>query len=624
MPTKEAHAELEALLTYLKKARGFDFTAYKRPSLTRRIRKQMQNVNIDDYAAYRDYLETHPDEFNKLFNTILINVTCFFRDKPAWDYLAAEIIPRIVARAGSEGSIRVWSAGCASGEEPCTLAMLFAEAMDRESFRERVKIYATDCDEESLAKARSRRSTRAREVAEVPPDLLKKYFTAVPAGFQFDRDFRRGMIFGRHDLIQDAPISRIDLLVSRNTLMYFNADVQTRILARMFFALKEDGYLFRGRAETLHAHADSFEPMDVPFRIFRKTAQLNARQQLLAMVRGHRDGDENDDASSIGLRLEDVGFELDPAPQLILGANGFLVMANSAARALFVLTDRDLGRPMQDLEISYRPVDLRSLIDKTTATKRPTSMQGVVWPDVHGDKWIDVTVIPLLDPGGSLLGTKLVFMDVSGYKRLEKDVETARRDAESAYEELQSTNEELETTNEELQSTIEELETTNEELQSSNEELETMNEELQSTNAELETVNGEMILRGEEAARSNLFLQGILGGLRVGVVVVDLELRVMIWNHRAEDLWGLRETEVKGRHLLNLDIGLKTEHLKPMLRAAIAGEVKAAKNTFPATNRRGKMIQCEVTCTPMAMDGQEIRGAILLMDDAPLDPKSSQ
>src|SRR5579871_1553142 len=154
MNVPEVNPEFEALLEYLKSSRGFDYTGYKRSSLMRRIRKRMQKLQVEQFSDYQDHLEVHPDEFVPLFNTILINVTGFFRDPPAWEYLAHEIIPRILRAKGSDEPIRVWSAGCASGEEPFSAAILLAEALGAEAFRERVKIYATDVDEEALAKAR--------------------------------------------------------------------------------------------------------------------------------------------------------------------------------------------------------------------------------------------------------------------------------------------------------------------------------------------------------------------------------------------------------------------------------------------------------------------------------------
>lgn len=184
-----------------------------------------------------------------------------------------------------------------------------------------------------------------------------------------------------------------------------------------------------------------------------------------------------------------------------------------------------------------------------------------------------------------------------------------------AYEELQSTNEELETTNEELQSSNEELETTNEELQSTNEELETMNEELHSSNEELHTTNEEFRLRSEELNAANAFLASILTSLRCGVVVLDRDLLILAWSDKAEDLWGLRALEVQGQHFLNLDIGLPVQQIRQPIRTCLTAESDYTEITVNAINRRGKLIQCKVTCTPLLSRTQEIQGVILLMEE---------
>jgi two-component system CheB/CheR fusion protein len=220
----------------------------------------------------------------------------------------------------------------------------------------------------------------------------------------------------------------------------------------------------------------------------------------------------------------------------------------------------------------------------------------------------------MIGTDGALLGAKISFVEVTRYRRLQEELQTSKHELETAYEELQSSNEELETTNEELQSSNEELETANEELQSTNEELETMNEELQSTNEELETINTELRQRGEDLNHANALLKSILGGLRVGVAVIDRDLRVMVWNGRAEDLWGLRADEVRDRHFMSLDIGLPVDQLRQPLRACLAGESPQERVVLDARDRRGRPIRCEVTCTPLLNPEREIRGAIVLME----------
>jgi two-component system CheB/CheR fusion protein len=298
-------------------------------------------------------------------------------------------------------------------------------------------------------------------------------------------------------------------------------------------------------------------------------------------------------------------------------AAGNVTMINERARALFDLRSTDVGRPLRDLPLSFRPVELRSLIEKVEAERRPVMVKEIEMrghaADVH---WLDLSVAPIMQ-GDAMIGTVITYTDVSGYRRLQREVEQSQQELETAYEELQSTNEELETTNEELQSTVEELETTNEELQSTNEELETMNEELQSTNEELQTMNDELRQRGDDLNSANAFLESVLTSLKGGVVVVDRELKVLAWNEQAEQLWGLREGEVNGKHLLNLDIGLPVDRLKPALRNCFSGEGNGQRLVLDAVNRRGKSIRCEVQCSPLLGPDEEIRGAIVIMEEAP-------
>jgi two-component system CheB/CheR fusion protein len=297
--------------------------------------------------------------------------------------------------------------------------------------------------------------------------------------------------------------------------------------------------------------------------------------------------------------------------QVVLNPDGKLVFVNERAEALFGLLPRDLGRPFQDLELSYRPVELRSLLDQAASGRRAVWAQQVTW--VRGGEQLsfDVQVQPLLDDDG-VSGMSIVFHDVTVYRRLQDELERSNRQLESAYEELQSTNEELETTNEELQSTVEELETTNEELQSTNEELETMNEELQSTNDEFQSINEELRERSEELDAINAFMQSVLTSLRSGVIVVDRDLRVTVWNEPSEQLWGVRQDEAVSEHLMALDIGLPVEDLRQPLRLVLGGGADQ-QLTVDAVDRRGRAVRVRVAVSPLGSDDR-ISGAVLLFD----------
>jgi two-component system, chemotaxis family, CheB/CheR fusion protein len=231
----------------------------------------------------------------------------------------------------------------------------------------------------------------------------------------------------------------------------------------------------------------------------------------------------------------------------------------------------------------------------------------------------DAAVCPVFEEGGTLLGIRISFHDITEMRALQIELQHSKQELETAYEELQSTNEELETTNEELQSTVEELETTNEELQSANEELETMNEELQSTNEELQATNDELRARGNEVSRANAYLESIFTSMSSAVVVLDRELCVKVWNDRATDLWGVRADEVHQAHFLGLDIGLPVADLRQPIREVLNGQQERATATLPATSRRGRAIECKVSVTPLRGTERDPVGVLLFMEEIPAE-----
>src|SRR5262245_6923935 len=386
----------EELLTYLRRNRGFDFSGYKRTSLERRIRKRMEAVGIGTFPDYVDYLEVHPDEFVHLFNTILINVTSFFRDPPVWEYLGTEVVHRILAGKRDSEPLRVWSAGCASGEEAYTLAIILAEAMGLDAFRERVKIYGTDIDNDALNQARQASYT-LKDLEDVRPDLHEKYFEPNGDRRLFRKDLRRNVIFGRHDLMQDAPISRLDLLVCRNCLMYLNAETQTRILERFHFAVLDGGYMVLGKAEMLLTHGNTFNAVDLKRRVFQKVQRGSPRSRL--WLGGVGNGGEGNTSPLVNhIRIREAAFDSGAVPQVVVDANGFLTLANQHARGPFGLPPSDLGRPFNDLDLSFRPADLRPAIEQATSNGKPITLREIEWlRGPNESEFLDIQVTPLRD-----------------------------------------------------------------------------------------------------------------------------------------------------------------------------------------------------------------------------------
>jgi two-component system CheB/CheR fusion protein len=560
--------EFESLLSHLKSTRGFDVTAYKRSTLLRRIEKRLLAVGANSYADYLDYLEVHQDEFRQLFDLILINVTSFFRDAEAFDYLRTSVVPKVIEAAGG-GDIRIWSAGCASGEECYSVAILFAEAMGTESFRDRVKIYATDADEEALATARQASYTD-RQMEDVAEELRAKYFDHQNGRWSFKKDLRRSVIFGRHDLLDDAPISRVDLLLCRNTLMYFNHEAQAKIVHRFHFALREGGFLVLGKAEMLLNFVGAFAPVDLKQRVFVKLRMDLGAERLLT---GYPEREERMLLTGPPARLREISFDQDPTAQFVVDGKSHLLLVNGRARELFGLTTRDLGRPLQDLEVSYRPVELRSCIDQAHERRQVVHVREVAWPTPGGDpRYFNVQVTPIIDAADAPLGSKVIFTDVTRQRELQDELQRSRQELETAYEELQSTNEELETVNEELRQ------------------------------------------RGSDLSRSNVFLGGILRSVPLAVIVLNEQLQVELWNDVAADLWGLRADEVNGRHLFGLDIGLPVEQLKQPIAALMRHGDQRVDTQIDAINRRGRQIRLHVQCVGIG-SGELGRGVIILMQE---------
>ena len=287
------------------------------------------------------------------------------------------------------------------------------------------------------------------------------------------------------------------------------------------------------------------------------------------------------------LRLRETAFDLGPMAQLVVDSNGVLIVTNGRARSLFGMTQRDAGRPLQDLEISYRPVELRSLIEQSYKDGRPLTLENIERTFSDGRvQYLDVQVTPVLE-NGTCLGVSITFNDRTHYYKLREDLQRHQQELETAYEELQSANEELETTN----------------------------EELQSTNEELQTINEQLRQRTDEIKQTNAFLQSILGSLHSGVAVLDNKIDIVAWNNSAEDLWGLRADEVTGQSFMNLDIGLPVEKLKASIRSCLMEQGAFEEAVLDAINRRGKTFKCRVSCTPIISADREHHGVILMMEE---------
>ncbi len=372
----------------------------------------MRQIGVSDYSSYLEYLKHHPDELSSLLDTIFINFTGFFRDPDAWQYLADEVIPKIISQKKDCEPIRIWSASCASGEEAYTLALLFVEALGIEQYSQQVQIYATDVDEAALRQARQHRYTQS-DVVNVPPKLLNKYFEPTPQGYVFNPTLRRRVIFARHNLLEDAPISKLDLLVCRNTLMYFNYEAQVKILVRFHFALKNFGFIFLGKAETLVSRSFLFAPISIKHRIFTKGAKLESNDVLML---SNKKRQANKTQYFDYKNIWQSAFETNPIAQLVVDRDGILIGVNKSARTLLNLATNNLGHPLQNLQPLAQFVELNLKLEKSLQNRCRVEIKNTQWLTAKSISNLDIDIVPILDFERKFLGATITFTNITPAK----------------------------------------------------------------------------------------------------------------------------------------------------------------------------------------------------------------
>ena len=407
MNLPKSNREFEALLYYLKHERGCDLTGYKRSTLMRRFEHRMRSINIDSYDSYLHYLQSHSEEYQTLLEDVRINVTCFFRDSDAWSYLASDIIPRIIGNKQSDEPIRVWSAGCASGEEIYSLLILLAENLGIDSCLQRVQCYATDADEGAIKQARQG-TYSDREIAEISPDWVEKYFELTEQGYVFHPKLRRLIIFAKHDLEKNAPISKIDLLLCRNVLIYFHQEAQISILIRFHFALKQTGFLFLGKSETLVNRKQIFTPVHPLYKIYAKGSKLELEDHIVINPKFYKQ--QSSDSLSIQNHFWQAAFESSPVAQFAIDYNGRLVAANERANLLFELTVDDLNCPFQEIEPGKLIIS-HCFTQTFYRSRCPVTLKDVEHHTSRSTKYFDVAIVPVFNSQTSLLGSVLTFVE---------------------------------------------------------------------------------------------------------------------------------------------------------------------------------------------------------------------
>jgi two-component system CheB/CheR fusion protein len=579
-----ADEALREIITLLRVRTGHDFSHYKMPTLIRRIARHLQIHNLPDLPSYLDYLRENPDEIQSLLKNLLINVTNFFRDRNAFGALEHEIVPLLFEGKKGNDTIRVWSAGCASGEEAFSIAMLLVEYADRLDDPPKIQIFGTDVDEEAIVEARDHRYPESIE-ADVAPDRLKRFFNKEGIHYRIKKELREMILFAPHNVLRDPPFSRLDMIACRNLLIYLNRETQARVMEIFHFALVTNGILFLGVSETADHAPNLFAPVDKKQRIYSKRhsilGQLPPQMPLVGnwQMSSARAGKKSRPGAGL-FSLAEVHYKLleSLAPAAIMLNRNFEVqyMSESAGRYLQFKG----GEPSNNLLKLVNPdllPDLRAALFSAQRDGKVSRFDNVRAKIEGGEIFVNLTVRPADIDGETsdfLLVTfeeiKLSPEEATGEakhgrvlendERLETFVRRLEEDLRRTKAQLRATIEQHEVSIEELKASNEELQAINEELRSATEELETSKEELQSVNEELTTVNAEQREKNEETVRIYSDLQNLMGSTEIATMFLDRRLRIKRFTPAIADIFNVSPIDV-GRPLEHFTNNLEYSNL---------------------------------------------------------------
>jgi len=538
-PVAQPPNDLQAVLAILRSRAKHDFRGYKVGTLQRRIERRMGLRHIGGIAEYVEYLRAHPDEVDRLFQDLLIGVTSFFRDPPAFDELASTVLAGLIRRRDSDRPIRIWVPGCATGEETYSIAIVAAEQLAEAQSACRVQIFATDVDERALDIARA--GTYPESIAlDVTPRRLQRFFTRDDHRYTILKSLRESVTFAAQNIVSDPPFSRLDLVSCRNVLIYLEREVQEKLVALFHFALEPDGYLFLGNAESIATFEDLFAPISKPRRIFRRLTLGTVPQVELPAPRSPVDAhhlgtiSKPAPAPTVAAAADRQLLEhLAPAAVVVRGTGQIVRFYGAMDRYLHLPTGEATLNVLTLAHDALKPA-LRAALHYAVRRHRPRVLDVLDTSRAAGST-VRLTVTPLDDPAAPDSFWLAVFEERPSTalvparpargkqrdlaRRLEAELRATKKEQEQLVEQLESSNEELKAANEEILSM-------NEELQSTNEELETSKEELQSMNEELTTLNAQLQDKVQELTSVNDDLANLIVSTEIATVFLDTEFRI--------------------------------------------------------------------------------------------------
>lgn len=593
MPVASTHPDeppededyLNKIFILLRRRTGVDFTYYKLTTIQRRIRRRMLLHKIDNTNDYVRLLNERPAEVDLLYYELLINVTAFFRDPEAFDALVQEVFPKIVQGRSPSDPIRIWVAGCSTGEEAYSLAIALIEYMDELSVNIPIQIFATDIDSQAIEKARA--GVFPESIAQdVPARRLARYFTKVDQGYLISKHIRDMCLFAKQNVVKDPPFSRLDLVSCRNLMIYLGPVLQKKALSLFHYALKPTGFLFLGVAETIGKYAEMYKTIDAKHKIYVKKAIATPMHfdfsaplfNIHELATGERERQAAVLAGQDMQRAVDRVLMKKYCPaSVVINDQMDIVQFRGQTGEFLEPAPGEASFSLLRMAREGLAMELRETVAQATSTRAVARKEGIRFR--RGDTMLRVTieVAPLAEYAGP--GFFLVVFQAIKERSAEADTGTANseqaervraleQELMSTKEYLQSVIEQDETINEELRSANEEILSSNEELQSTNEELETAKEELQSVNEELSTVNEELETRNRELSQLNNDLSNLLSSVNIPIVILDSELRIRRFTPLAEKHLNLIATDV-GRPISDINLNIQIPDLRKVLEGVI-------------------------------------------------------
>lgn len=559
---------LQRILALLKANHNVDFTLYKPSNIARRIERRMAINRVESIVDYLDYLYKNPTEIELLFKDFLIGVTSFFRDSQVFQKLKEEYIPQILNKFDDEW-LRIWIAGCSTGEEAYTLSIIFHDVMEKMKLNRKLKVFATDIDKRALQVA-SLGIYPESIAADVPSEYLTKYFTKNENQYIVRRKIRESIVFAEHNILRDPPFTNICLLSCRNLLIYLRPETQNRLIKLFYFSLKKGGILLLGTSETIGEQTTLFETLDSKFKIYKARENIKVAVDISFdkvsadkvqnniqknLIHHFVDSHQKDKGLTAEMILKTISGKYFDA-LAVLDKNLNLTYSDGKIDRYFTLP---VGTPTYNVERMIKEEfskPLLSMIKKARDLNRRVRFTKRL---SKSKRAIEFDIFPFTEAGEDsyllilILDKKLKDAETPEVESLDEDSSTFK-DAyiKELENELQRTKERLHATIEELETSNEELQATNEELLASNEELQATNEELQATNQELYTVNNELQNKIIELTELQNDLESLLTSSHIGIIMLDPELRIKKYSTKVKDIFEISD----------LDIGSPISHLR--------------------------------------------------------------